>query len=96
MIMKTAPKSYLGSIHVLVPVIALSYKLRRIGFCALQESSSAGIIPSFVVCALLGASSFSLLPLVLEYLVEITYPFPPEIGSTLCWTGGQNPYGLTE
>lgn len=25
----------------------------------------------------------------LEYLVEITYPFSPEIGSTICWTGGQ-------
>lgn len=48
-----------------------------------------GIAPSFVVCALLGASSFSLLPVTLEYLVEITYPFSPEVGSTLCWTGGQ-------
>jgi hypothetical protein len=39
--------------------------------------------------ALMGASSFALLPIVLEYLVEITYPFSPEIGSTICWTGGQ-------
>lgn len=39
--------------------------------------------------ALLGASSFALLPIVLEYLAEITYPFSPEIGSTICWTGGQ-------
>ncbi|KAH3536789.1 hypothetical protein KXV64_008998 [Aspergillus fumigatus] len=52
-------------------------------------SSPAGIAPAYVVCALLGASSFGLLPVVLEYLVEITYPFSPEIGSTICWTGGQ-------
>jgi hypothetical protein len=77
-------KHYLGSIRMLVPVIAVSYVA-----LVFAPSSPAGIVPSFVVCALLGASSFSLLPLVLEYLVEITYPFPPEIGSTLCWTGGQ-------
>jgi hypothetical protein len=39
--------------------------------------------------ALLGASSFALLPIVLEFLAEITYPLSPEIGSTICWTGGQ-------
>lgn len=39
--------------------------------------------------ALMGASSFALLPVVLEYLCEITYPFSPEIGSTICWTSGQ-------
>ncbi|OXV10286.1 hypothetical protein Egran_01953 [Elaphomyces granulatus] len=77
-------KHYLGSIRMLVPIISVAY----IGL-VFAPSSPAGIVPSFVVCALLGASSFSILPLVLEYLVEITYPFPPEIGSTLCWTGGQ-------
>lgn len=41
------------------------------------------------MAALLGASSFSILPVVLEYLVEITYPMSPEISSTLCWAGGQ-------
>lgn len=25
----------------------------------------------------------------LEFLVEITYPFSPEIGTTVCWVGGQ-------
>lgn len=43
----------------------------------------------YVVMALMGASSFAMLPIVLEYLVEITYPFSPEIGSTICWTSGQ-------
>lgn len=77
-------KHYLGSIRVLVPIVVASY----IGLI-FAPSSSAGIAPSYVVMALMGASSFALLPIVLEYLVEITYPFSPEIGSTICWTGGQ-------
>ncbi|KAJ5322418.1 Major facilitator superfamily domain general substrate transporter [Penicillium brevicompactum] len=77
-------KHYLGSIRVLVPIVAVTY----IGLI-FAPSSPAGIPPSYVVMALLGASSFALLPIVLEYLAEITYPFSPEIGSTICWTGGQ-------
>lgn len=77
-------KHYLGSIRVLVPIIAATY----IGLI-FAPGSGAGIAPSYVVCALLGASSFALLPIVLEFLAEITYPLSPEIGSTICWTGGQ-------
>lgn len=77
-------KHYLGSIRVLVPIVVASY----IGLI-FSPSSAAGIAPSYVVLALMGGSSFALLPIVLEYLVEITYPFSPEIGSTICWTGGQ-------
>ncbi|KAJ5107949.1 Major facilitator superfamily domain general substrate transporter [Penicillium angulare] len=77
-------KHYLGSIRVLVPIVVVSY----IGLI-FAPSSPAGIAPSYVIMALIGASSFALLPVVLEYLVEITYPFSPEIGSTICWTGGQ-------
>ncbi|KAF7592669.1 hypothetical protein BBP40_012632 [Aspergillus hancockii] len=77
-------KHYLPTIRILVPIIAICYIA-----LIFAPSSPAGIAPSYVVCALLGASSFALLPVVLEYLVEITYPFSPEIGSTICWTGGQ-------
>ncbi|CEO60225.1 Putative Permease of the major facilitator superfamily [Penicillium brasilianum] len=77
-------KHYLGSIRILVPIIVASY----IGLI-FAPSSSAGIGPMYAVMALMGASSFALLPIVLEYLVEITYPFSPEIGSTICWTSGQ-------
>lgn len=77
-------KHYLGTIRVLVPIVAVTY----IGLI-FAPSSPAGIPPSYVVMALLGASSFALLPIVLEYLAEITYPLSPEIGSTICWTGGQ-------
>lgn len=77
-------KHYLGSIRILVPIIVASY----IGLI-FAPSSSAGIGPMYAVMALMGAASFALLPIVLEYLVEITYPFSPEIGSTICWTSGQ-------
>lgn len=77
-------KHYLASIRILVPIVVASY----IGL-VFAPASSAGIVPSYIVMALIGASSFALLPVVLEYLVEITYPFSPEIGSTICWTGGQ-------
>lgn len=77
-------KHYLGSIRVLVPVVAVTY----IGLI-FAPGSAAGIPPSYVVMALLGAASFAMLPIVLEYLAEITYPVSSEIGSTICWTGGQ-------
>ncbi|KXG50833.1 Major facilitator superfamily domain, general substrate transporter [Penicillium griseofulvum] len=77
-------KHYLGSIRVLVPVVVVTY----IGLI-FAPGSSAGIPPSYVVMALLGAASFAMLPIVLEYLAEITYPLSSEIGSTMCWTGGQ-------
>lgn len=77
-------KHYLGSIRVLVPVIAATY----IGLI-FAPGSPAGLPPTYVVMALLGAASFALLPITLEYLAEITYPLSPEIGSTICWTGGQ-------
>ncbi|RJE25300.1 hypothetical protein PHISCL_02389, partial [Aspergillus sclerotialis] len=77
-------KHYLGTIRILVPIVAASY----IGLI-FAPASPAGIGASYAVCAIMGASAFALLPVVLEYLVEITYPFSPEIGSTICWTNGQ-------
>ncbi|KAK2762052.1 hypothetical protein FQN54_001058 [Arachnomyces sp. PD_36] len=76
-------KHYLWTIKVLVPIIAASY----VGLIFAPRAS--GIIPSYVVAAILGGSSFALLPVTLEFLVEITYPLSIEVGSTACWTGGQ-------
>lgn len=47
------------------------------------------VVAPFIVCALIGAASFSLLPCALEYLVEISQPVSPEVSSTVCWAGGQ-------
>lgn len=77
-------KKYLLLIRICVPIHAASY----IGLY-FAPSSPYGIAPSIVVCALLGTSAFALLPVVLEFLVEITYPYSPEISSTLLWMGGQ-------
>ena len=76
-------KHFLLTTKILVPVITATY----IGFVFAPQSSS--VAGPYIVAALLGASSFALLPVILEYLVEITYPISPEIGSTLCWTGAQ-------
>jgi MFS transporter, FLVCR family, MFS-domain-containing protein 7 len=38
---------------------------------------------------LLGASSFAVLPVALEYVVEVTFPIGPEVSSVLLWSGGQ-------
>ncbi|KAL2852387.1 major facilitator superfamily domain-containing protein [Aspergillus pseudoustus] len=77
-------KHYLGTIRILIPIIAISYIS-----LIFAPPSPVGIAPTYVIMAILGASSIGILPVVLEYLVEITYPFSPEIGSTTCWTAGQ-------
>lgn len=75
--------AYLPMIKALVPFIALSY----LAFIWMPETRS--LAGPYVVAAVLGASSFALVPVVLEYLVEVTWPASPEVGSTICWTGGQ-------
>ncbi|KAL2433915.1 MFS-type transporter [Exophiala dermatitidis] len=76
-------KFYLAYIKVAVPFIAISYLIIT---WAPQTRSLAYVD---VVCAVLGAASFGLVPVALEFLVEIHYPLGPELGSTLCWCGGQ-------
>ncbi|GAB7350386.1 hypothetical protein MBLNU459_g1008t1 [Dothideomycetes sp. NU459] len=76
-------KQYTLTIKFLVPLIAIGY---MIFIWAPGTKSDAA---PYVVCALIGASSFSLLPCALEYLVEITHPVSPEVSSTICWAGGQ-------
>jgi FLVCR family MFS transporter 7 len=76
-------KSYLIAIKVQVPIIALSY----LAFTFAPESRS--VAAPYVILAVLGAASFSLVPVVLEYLIEITHPVSPEVTSTICWSGGQ-------
>ena len=76
-------KKYTETIKVVTPLIAAS--LLILVFMP-QTRNVAG---PYVACAILGATSFSLLPCALEYLVLVTHPVSPEITSTLCWTGGQ-------
>lgn len=76
-------KCYLLTIKILVPLIAASY----LAFVFAPETRT--VAAPYIICAILGATSFSLLPCALEYLVLITHPVSPEISSTICWTFGQ-------
>lgn len=76
-------KAFLLSIKVAVPVIGLCYLI----FIWMPATKS---IPGpYIVLAILGAASFSLVPVAMEYLVELTHPVSPEVTSTLAWAGGQ-------
>ena len=75
--------AYLLGIKILCPLVALSY----LGMIWAPQTRT--IVAPYVLSAVLGASSFSLLPIALEYLVEITFPASPEVSSTICWVGGQ-------
>lgn len=76
-------KRYLLLIKILIPVLALCYLVFIWG------PPSRSIAASYVICSILGAASFSLVPVALEWLVEVSWPVGPELGSTICWTGGQ-------
>lgn len=76
-------KFYLAFIKSATPIIAICYLV------FIWAPSSSTIIYAYVVCGVLGAASFGLVPVALEYLVEIHHPLGPEVGSTMSWTGGQ-------
>jgi cyanate permease len=76
-------KSFLLTLKILVPIVGVSYLV----FVWMPETRD--IAGPYVVLAILGASSFSLVPIVLEFLIELSHPLSPEITSTLAWAGGQ-------
>jgi len=75
--------AYLLGIKILCPVLSAAY------LAIIWAPQTRTIIAPYVLGAILGACSFSLLPIALEYLVEITFPASPEVSSTICWVGGQ-------
>ena len=76
-------KAYLLFIKITVPLIALCY------LAFIWAPGTRSLVAPFIILAILGAASFSLVPVALEWLVEVTWPVGPEAGSTICWTGGQ-------
>lgn len=76
-------KAYLPFIKSLVPVIAASYLV------FVWAPGTRGIAVPYIILGVLGAASFSLVPIALEWLVEVTWPVGPEGSSTICWAGGQ-------
>ncbi|KAK3401617.1 major facilitator superfamily domain-containing protein [Sordaria brevicollis] len=79
-------KAFLTTIRIAVPLIGLCYLI----FLWMPGThDSAGLAGPYVILAILGAASFSLVPVVVEFLVEVTHPISPEVTSTLAWSGGQ-------
>ena len=76
-------KKYLLAVKVLVPVTAICY----LAFIWAPPTRTDAAV--YIILGILGAASFSLVPVVLEYLCEITHPVSPEVTSTICWSGGQ-------
>ena len=76
-------KAYVITIKILVPLIAVGYII------LIFMPQTRGLPGPFIACALLGATSFSLLPCALEFLSNVTHPVSPEFSSTICWAGGQ-------
>ncbi|KAK4154970.1 major facilitator superfamily domain-containing protein [Chaetomidium leptoderma] len=84
-------KSYLAAIRVAVPLAGLCYLV----FIWMPDTKGGGgVAGPYVVMAVLGAACFSLVPVVVEYLVELTHPISPAVTSTLAWSGGQLLGGL--
>ena len=76
-------KRYTETMKTLAPIIAIAY------LALIFMPQTRTVAGPYIICAVLGASSFSLLPCTLEYLVLVTHPVSPEITSTICWTTGQ-------
>ncbi|KAI1106599.1 MFS general substrate transporter [Jackrogersella minutella] len=76
-------KAFLLAIKLAVPVIGLSY----LAFIWMPGTRS--LAGPYVVLSVLGAASFSLVPVALEFLCELSYPMSPEVTSTIAWGGGQ-------
>ncbi|RPB20264.1 MFS general substrate transporter [Terfezia boudieri ATCC MYA-4762] len=76
--------AFLTAIRVQVPLIGLAFIA-----IIFTPTSPPNLVGPMVVNAILGAASFSLLPVSLEYCVEQTHPVSPEVTSTILWMGGQ-------
>ncbi|CAF3539459.1 unnamed protein product [Fusarium graminearum] len=76
-------KSFLLTLKILVPLVGISYLM----FVWMPETRD--VAGPYVVLAILGASSFSLVPVALEFLIELSHPLSPEVTSTVAWAMGQ-------
>ncbi|ORX96160.1 cell surface receptor/MFS transporter [Clohesyomyces aquaticus] len=70
-------------LKLLMPLLAASY----LAFVWMPSSES--VVPTYIVSGLIGAFSFSLLPVGLDFVADVTHPVSVELSSTLFWTGGQ-------
>ncbi|KAI1455050.1 MFS general substrate transporter [Annulohypoxylon moriforme] len=76
-------KTFLLAIKIAVPIIGLCYLI------FIWMPGTRDIAGPYVVLSILGAASFSLVPVALEYLCELGHPMSPEVTSAIAWAGGQ-------
>lgn len=81
-------RAFLPALRAFVPVIGLCY------LAFVWMPATRALAAPLAVLALLGAASFSLVPVALEFLCELAHPCSPEVTSTLAWAGGQLLGGL--
>lgn len=74
---------YVLLVKCAVPVLAIAYLVFYWAPAAKNDAAP------YVICAVIGATSFSILPVVLECITEITWPVAPGLTSTLCWATAQ-------
>ncbi|ROT36290.1 major facilitator superfamily domain-containing protein [Sodiomyces alkalinus F11] len=76
-------KAFVAAIRAAVPLIALCYLV------FLWMPQTRDVPGPYAVLAFLGAASFSLVPVALEFLVELSHPVGPEVTSVVAWSAGQ-------
>jgi MFS transporter, FLVCR family, MFS-domain-containing protein 7 len=76
-------KAFLLTMKVCVPIIGIAYLV------FIWTLGTRALAAPFVVLAVVGAASFSLMPIALEYLIELSHPCSPEVTSTMAWALGQ-------
>jgi len=76
-------KAYLPLIKTLVPIIFLTY------LAFIWAPGTRSWVAPYIILSIMGGASFSLVPVALEWLVEVTWPAGEEASSTICWAGGQ-------
>ncbi|KAK9485692.1 major facilitator superfamily domain-containing protein [Lipomyces starkeyi] len=75
--------SFLLAIRVQIPVISVCY------ICLIfTQTKSRQLAGPYVISGVLGAASFSLLPVALEWVQEQVFPVSPELTSSTLWVGG--------
>ncbi|KAJ8101232.1 major facilitator superfamily domain-containing protein [Lipomyces tetrasporus] len=75
--------SFLLAIRIQVPIVSICY------ICLIFTQTKSGQLAGpFVISGVLGAASFSLLPVALEWVQEQVFPVSPELTSSILWVGG--------
>ena len=81
-------RAFVPAIKAAVPLIGLCYLV------FVWMPATRALAGPYVVLSALGAASFSLVPVALEFLCELSHPSSPAVTSTIAWAGGQLLGGL--